>query len=49
MATTKLTAPNGASVTVSSDRVDNLLRRGFTTTEPKKSPKKATSSKAEKK
>lgn len=30
MAVAKLTAPNGATVTVDPDRVENLLRRGFT-------------------
>lgn len=32
MAATKLTAPNGATVSVDSGRVENLLRRGFTKT-----------------
>lgn len=47
MATTKLTAPNGATVSVDSKRVENLLRRGFTkASETTKAPaKKAASSK----
>lgn len=46
MATTKLTAPNGATVSVDSGRVENLLRRGFTkASEPKATAKKASSSK----
>jgi hypothetical protein len=47
MATTKLKAPNGASVSVDSGRVDNLLRRGFTRPSETKAPaKKATAKKA---
>ena len=30
MASTKLTAPNGAKVTVDSGRVESLMRQGFT-------------------
>lgn len=50
MAATKLTAPNGATVSVDSGRVDNLLRRGFTKpSEPAKSTaKKSSSSKSSK-
>lgn len=55
MATTKLTAPNGATVSVDSSRVENLLARGFTkagsstATPAKKAPaKKAAPSKTEK-
>jgi hypothetical protein len=50
MAATKLIAPNGAKVTVDSERVDNLLRRGFTkASESTKTPaKKAASSKSSK-
>lgn len=40
MASTKLTAPNGASVSVDSSRVDAFKRYGFT------SPKAASESKA---
>jgi hypothetical protein len=49
MGATKLIAPNGASVSVDSGRVDNLLRRGFTKASDAKAPaKKATSSKSSK-
>ena len=42
----RLTAPNGASVTVDDDKVDGLLRRGFARVEEKKAPaKKAASGK----
>lgn len=48
MATTKLTAPNGATVSVDSGRVENLLRRGFTKTgdaPAKKAPAKKAAAK----
>lgn len=50
MATTKLTAPNGATVSVDSGRVDNLLRQGFTESgdakpAAKKAPAKKSASK----
>lgn len=51
MADTKLTAPNGAAVSVDSKRVDNLLRFGFTKpkSESTKAPaKKSASRKASK-
>lgn len=50
MAETKLTAPNGATVSVDSGRVDNLLRHGFakTTSETKAPAKKAASKKSSK-
>lgn len=40
--TTKLTAPNGGTVSVASERVENLLRYGFT--EVKATTKKSSSS-----
>jgi hypothetical protein len=40
VAATKLTAPNGATVSVDSGRVDNLLRRGFTKASETKTPAK---------
>lgn len=51
--TVKLTAPNGASVTVGEDRVTSLVRFGFTETAAPKpakktAAKKAASSKSEK-
>ena len=49
----KLTAPNGATVSVADGKVAELLRRGFTEpdSEPKKAPAKkvASSSKSESK
>lgn len=52
MAATKLTAPNGATVSVDSSRVDNLLRHGFTKadskSESKSTTKKSSSSKSSK-
>lgn len=48
MAVVKLTAPNGATVSVDKSRVENLLRRGFTEQETKKAPaKKSASSKSD--
>ena len=48
MASAKLTAPNGGTVTVDSSRVDNLLRYGFTKPAAKKAPaKKSADSKSE--
>ena len=45
----KLTAPNGATVSVGDDKVDALVRRGFSQAEKPKAPaKKAASSKSEK-
>jgi hypothetical protein len=51
MALAKLNAPNGATVWVDSDRVENLLNQGFTKpSEPKREPaKKAASSSTTKK
>lgn len=50
MATVKLKAPNGATVSVDSGRVDNLLRRGFSkpSESTKAAPKKASPSKSSK-
>lgn len=49
MADTKMTAPNGATVTVDKERVDSLLRYGFTELDEKKAPaKKSASSKSKK-
>lgn len=46
MKLTKMTAPNGARVTVATERVENLVRNGFTEEKPKKEPaKKAASNK----
>lgn len=49
--TTKLTAPSGATVSVNSDKVDELLRRGFSEEQAstKTTAEKASSSKSEKK
>lgn len=49
MAETKLTAPNGAKVSVDSKRVDSLTRYGFTkASETKTTAKKASPSKSSK-
>jgi hypothetical protein len=49
VAKSKLTAPNGAKVSVDSKRVDSLLRYGFTKPSETKAPaKKAASEKSEK-
>lgn len=45
---TRLTAPNGAAVTVDDAKVEGLLRRGFTSETPKKTPTKSASSKSSK-
>lgn len=45
MAAKKLTAPNGAVVSVDSDKVEGLLRRGFTDGSEKKAPTKKTAAK----
>lgn len=49
MAATKLTAPNGAAVSVDSEKVDGLLRRGFTkaggSTDTAKAPAKKSAAK----
>jgi len=47
MATTRLTAPNGVTVTVDNSKVDGLLSRGFTK-ETTKTAKKSSSSKSSK-
>jgi hypothetical protein len=45
----RLIAPNGGTVEVADERVENLLRRGFTEEPKKKAPaKKASSSKSSK-
>ena len=44
MAVVKLTAPNGATVSVDKSRAENLLRRGFTEQETKKAPAKKAAS-----
>lgn len=46
--TVKLTAPNGASVTVGADRVASLVRFGFTETVAPKPAKKAAAKKTAK-
>jgi hypothetical protein len=47
--TVSMTAPNGAAVTVSEDRVESLTRFGFTKASAPKAPaKKAASSKSKK-
>jgi hypothetical protein len=48
MATTRLTAPNGAKVTVDKSKVDGLLSRGFTEESAKTTTKKSSSSKSSK-
>jgi hypothetical protein len=48
MATTRLTAPNGAKVTVDNSKVDGLLSRGFTKESTKTTAKKSSSSKSSK-
>jgi hypothetical protein len=45
----RLTAPNGAKVEVADDRVERLVRFGFTAEKPKAPAKKAASSKSDKK
>ena len=42
----RLTAPNGATVTVSDDKVDGLLARGFTAADEAKPAKKTTAKKS---
>jgi hypothetical protein len=45
----RLTSPQGATVEVRDDKVDGLLRMGFSKVEPeKKAPAKSASSKSEK-
>lgn len=47
--TAKMTAPNGAVVTVAADRVDVMTKYGFTeASAPKTTAKKASSSKSSK-
>ena len=47
--TVKMTAPNGAAVTVAEDRVDVMTKYGFTeASAPKSTAKKASSSKSKK-
>ena len=44
----RLTAPNGSTVNVSDERAKVLLEQGYTSTETKSTPKKASSSKSSK-
>lgn len=44
MAATRLTAPNGAVVSVAKEKVDGLLRRGFTEAKETKAPTKKSAS-----
>lgn len=44
----RLTSPQGAAVEVRDDKVDELLRMGFSKEESKSAPKKASSRKSSK-
>ena len=48
MAAKRLTSPSGATVSVDSSKVDELLRRGFSQEESKTTAKKSSSSKSDK-